>query len=597
MLGFVYDDDLRKELNQRKINYWDAYLREITGLLGACGTPVLLRELENPGQFKNLRSLIIGQQSGGNLTDKMLKNITAWVREGGVLMGFGLKGMDDVFGIKSVGTGKQAPGDYTISGYLDFRPHSITHEVHPFLFTEQKLLILSDIEAVELDGGIELARLYKADGQETSHPAIAWNEFGRGFGAYFAFDVCKTVWLLHQGKPTSHIPETRWHPRPPDMMVIGENSTKIPYADEICFILQNMIAQTSQPFIYQLPPHNGKMADALLYWGGDEYVGPVELSLKASDWMKAQGLPYHINIQENHPMTPEEFRHITADNGHEISLFYHTLKDNGDKMSEEMYLKQSADFEKKVGYRPGITVNSVTRWNHWAGAAKWMLKAGGKGDNSFCSSKLQLEHPLANGPVFGFAFGTCYPFYFYDDYRGENRKIQFMEQPIVCYEIGHRGSLLDHETDVAREVHFPLEMAIKHHMTMNMFYHPGYVARYPLCRKAIQEILKYIGDCHANVTHMGNDALAEWWEKRSLSSLDNIRLENDTLTFDCDCRYKDGMIVKVLLNRNLVDVSYDKRWPADYAIRKEFAGHWLFVNVPFGKHDIKIKWAWKTGRT
>jgi len=40
---------------------------------------------------------------------------------------------------------------------------------------------------------------------------------------------------------------------------------------------------------------------------------------------------------------------------------------------------------------------------------------------------------------------------------------------------------------------------------------PAYIARYPLCRKASLEILKYIRDCGANVVHMGNDALAEWW--------------------------------------------------------------------------------------
>jgi hypothetical protein len=591
MFACTVDENLKNELNKNSKNYWDVYIQEISELLGVRGKVLSLKDLEQPETLKEITTLVIGRQTGTRLTAQAKNNLEEWVGTGGFLLGFGLKGMDKVFGIRSVSEFRQTPDDYAIAGYFDLRPHTITHEIHPFLFIEQKLLILSDIEIVDINGGTELARLYEINGQETTHPAIVWNAFGRGFTGYFAFDVCKTVWLLHQGKPTSHLPENRFHPRPPDMMVIGENSTKIPYADEICFILQNMIAQASQPFIYQLPPQNEKMADALLYWGGDEYTGPVELSLKSSDWMREQGLPYHINIQENHPITPDEFRHITADNGHEISLFYHTLESNGFKMTEAMYLKQSEDFEKKVGYRPGATVNSVTRWNHWAGAAKWMLKAGGKADNSFGSGKFQLEHPMANGPVFGFAFGTPFPFYFYDDFKGENQKIEFMEQPIVCYEIGHRGSLLDHETDVSREVHFPLEMAIKYHMTLNMFYHPAYIARYPLCRKAILEILKYISDGGANVVHMGNDALAEWWEKRSQSTVENTRTENDTLVFDCDCRYKGGLVVKFLLLRSFLEAAIDGRWPVPYEIRKEFAGNWLFILVPEGKHQLRIKWA------
>ncbi len=591
MLAYIDDPALRKELNESGQNYWDVYIQEISLLLGVQATPLCLGDLEDLHSRPDVRTLIVGAQSGERLSDRAKQELKKWVKEGGILIGFAIRGLDDFFGITSISSIRQQPDDYTISGYFDFRPHAITREVHHFLFTEQKLLIISDINTVDLNGGIELARLYESNGKETNHPAIVWHAFGQGFTGYFAFDVSKTIWLLHQGRPTSHIPENRKHPRPPDMMVIGENSTKVPYADEICFVLQNMIAQAQLPFIYQFPPQNGKMADALLYWGGDEYVGPTELSLEASNWMRQQGLPYHINIQENHPMTPEEFRHITVDNGHEISLFYHTEEENGFKMTQEMYRRQSTAFERKVGYRPGVTVNSITRWNHWAEAAKWMLQAGGKADNSFISSKLQIEHPMSNGPAFGFSFGTCFPFYFYDDFKGGNKKIDFMEQPIVCYEVGHRGSLLDKETDTSKEVHLPLEMALKYHMTMNFFYHPVYIAKFPLCQKAILEILKYIRDCNANVVHMGNDALAEWWEKRSKSIVDEVKLNKDTWIFNCDVKYKDGMVVKFLLKRSLLEVSLDGRYQADYEIRKEFAGDWLFLTIPFGNHQIKLKFA------
>jgi hypothetical protein len=587
MLAYVYDETVRNEFNQQGINYWDAYIREILDLLGAGGEPLDLKQLENSNSLNKTKTLILGNQMGRKLTDKMIKTLEAWVQDGGLLVGFGLRGLDHVFGNKPSRFIKQEPDDYTISGYFDLRPHPITTEIHHFLFVEQKLLILSDIEPVERQTSVELAHLFDRSGKDLNSPAITWNSYGQGFAGYFAFDVAKTVWLLHQGKPTSHLPENRWHPRPPEMTVVGENSRKTPYADEICFLLQNMIAQHTHPFIYQIPPKDNKVTDALLYWGGDEYTGPVEFSLKSSDWMRQQGLPYHINIPENHPMTPQELKHI-HDNGHEVSLFYHTLPEYGFKMTEDLYLKQSEDFFKKIGYRPCVTVNSVTRWNHWAGAAKWMLRAGGKADNSFASGPLPLEHPMANGPFFGFSFGTTYPFYFYDDFQGENKRIDYMEQPIVCYEIGHRGSLSDRQTNTHREVHLPLEMAIKYHMVMNLFYHPVYIAQFPNCRRAIEEILHYIKDTGAAVVHMGNDAVAYWWEARSKSTVNLIQTDEKTNQFDCRCEYPGGMIVKTLLSKTLREVTIDGQAPATHEIRTEFAGNWLFVVIPHGRHQINI---------
>lgn len=588
MFAYVLDSDLRQELNARGLNYWDVYIQGINELLGVCGKCLSLADLDRSDALSDVTALVLGRQTAARLTDRMRRGLDDWVKQGGTLVGFGAAGLDHVFGIRTVSEVRPVPDDYALAGYFDLRPHPITHELHPFLFVEQKLLIVSDIALVDKDSAVELARLFEPGGKDTGRPAVTWHAYGNGLAGYFAFDVAKTVWLLHQGRPTSEIPENRYHPRPPDMTVIGQNSAKIPYADELCFLVQNMIAQRPQPFIYQIPPKEGKVADALLYWGGDEYVGPTELSLAASNWMREMGLPYHINIQENHPMTAEEFRHITETNGHEISLFYHTHAENGFKMTEDLYRRQSDEFARIRGVRPCTTVNSVTRWNHWAEPAKWMRAAGGKADNSFTSGPLHLEHPMANGPFFGFAFGTTYPFYFYDDARGGNRRIDYMEQPIVCYEIGHRGSLLDRETDVHREVHFPLEMAIKYHAVMNLFYHPVYIARYPQCRKAITEIVRYIRESGARVVHMGNDAIAHWWEARDRSTTGNLKEDGRVITFDCACEYPGGMVVKLLLKRALTEVTIDGRLPADYELRREFAGNWLFVVVPRGKHSLRI---------
>ncbi len=587
MLGYVVDETIRQQINQKDQNYWDAYLQEINGLLGASGNPVSLKDLENPDVIGKLNVLIIGWQSGEKISDNALRILDQWVSQGGILIGFGLQGLDHVFGIKTTSQLRQTPDDYTILAHCDVRDHALTRELHDMNFLEQKLLILSDVRLVDLDGAFELSRLFETTGRTINRPAISWHACGKGFAGYFAFDVAKTVWLLHQGRPlVGDAIKGNRYPRGADLSVVATNSRKVAYADELCFLIQNMIAQAPLPFIYQIPPEGDQIPDAILYYGGDEYAGPVEQSLRASDWMKQKGLGYHINTLHNHPMTEAEKKHI-LDNGHELSLYYGLHDEDDFTMKEEYYSELYDAYVKKFGIRPMTTVNKWLRWIGWSEPAKWMLKAGGKADNSFHSLPGAFEHPFANTSYFGFGCGTGYPFYFYDDYRGQNQKIEFMEQPIACYEVGHRGSIRDYETRAEFDVHLPVELAIKHHMVMNMFYHPAYIAYFPNCRRAIEEILRYIKDRGAKVLHWGNDAVTTWWLARSRSSVQNVNQDANTLTFDTACDYPNGMIVKLLLKKRMFRVAWGN-FPATCQIKKEFAGDWLYIVVPAGKHRFTI---------
>jgi len=593
MLAYVYDKALHDKLNTEHQNYWDIYLEEICGLLGVGAKTLGLADLAGINSMPNMRVLIIGQQSGAVLDKKTREILADWVQAGGILIGFAVPKLEAVFGIQAGGLLKQQQDDYTISAHFDLRPHPLTHEIHPMMFLEQRLLILSDVQkvtaAASAAGAAELAHLYDSAGNDLQASAVTWHAYGKGFAAYFAFDAAKTVWLLHQGKPIPLVvKQNRRYPRAFDLCLLGNNSRKIPYADEIVFLLQNMIAQAPVPFVYQIPPQDSQVADALFYWGGDEYTGPTELSLGASDWLKSKGLPYHINLQaENHPMTSEEFQHI-LDNGHEISEYFHMLDEDGGAAHEALYQRQSDEFFQRFGYRPITSVNCVLRWNGWADSARWMEKAGSKADNSFSGHPITLNHPLANMPYFGMGYGTAYPFNFYDDAEHHNRKIDLLEQPIVCYEIGHRGSLLDHETDVCQEVHLPVETALKYHWVMNLFYHPTYVAKYPLCRKAIEEILATITRHQARVVHMGNDALYAWWQARRQAVISDMQLTDNSIRFNTQCDYSDGIVVKLLLKRVLSTIKGDGRYPMTYEIRKEFTGSWLYLVIEPGKHTIEI---------
>ncbi|MBI3944518.1 MAG: hypothetical protein HY321_01230 [Armatimonadetes bacterium] len=587
MVAYVCDEDLWARTNKSSQNYWDVYIREMCDQLGLRAAPLSLSDLENAARLAEVTTLIIGRVSGGALSDPAKRALEQWVKAGGILIGFGVPGLDALFGVESVGVLRQGQDEASIRAGFAFRPHSMTHQVHPIYYQEQKLLILSDVALVRRAESTELARLYDESGKDLAVPAITWNACGDGYAGYFAFDAAKTVWLLHQGRP---IREGRG--KTSKMQVIGRNSEKVPYADEIVWILQNMIAQRPQPFIYPIPPLGESVPDALMYWGGDEYQGPSEMSLRASDWMKEKGLPYHINIKAlQHPMTLEELRHIQA-NGHEVSAYYYVNPEDEGKITRELFQRQSDLMYKRFGYRPGSTIFMNCLWEGGAEMARWMAEAGGTADNTFFGAHVPLDDPFVNGPFFGFGFGTAFPFYFYDDFRMGNERINLMEQPIVWYEMGHRGSIPpynDRETRATDEVHLPIDTAAKHHLVMNMFYHPVYLVNHAPCREAIEEVLRYIGERGYKVMHMTNNQVADWWAARTRSRIDNVAADDDRVRFRSVCDHPGGMVARLAITGKEPVAVTGSGGALPFQTREEFGSTWLSIVLPAGEEAVDVR--------
>lgn len=596
MLAYVHDHTLRDTLNARRMNYWDAYLAEIFEMLGLRGKAMAPAALA-AGGLEGVETLLVGACSGGALPPAARAALTAWVEAGGTLIGFAVAGLDNVFGIEtftaaSMKEGYTAPSkilqgidDWAIAGYFNFRSHALTREVHPMFFVQQKLPIVSDISIVRLAGAADLATLFGTDDRQLCLPAITWHTFGRGQTAFFAFDLAKTVWLMHQGRPAPDHPEDGKFPRSHDMCILGQNTRLIPYADEMCWLLQNMIATKPHAFIAPVPPKDGQPADALLYYGGDEYSGPVELSIKAAEFMHDLGLPYQTNLEsDNHPMTTDEHATIRS-LGTEVSAYYHLYAHDGYTMTPEHYRFQSDRFFERFGYRPVVSVNHCIRWKGWTEPAKWMLAAGGRADNGFAGKTTPNDSHFRNSASFAFGFGTCYPFYFWDDWRGGNARIDFMEQPIIGYELGHRGSTSvnrDMDTRAVEDIHHAVDMAVKYHFVMNLFYHPAYLVNHPACRAALRELLRYIEYRGAHVVHMNNRQCAEWWDARHASNVGAVRRDGDALCFACACRYPGGMVVRVPLPDGM-----GANAPAQTV--REFGRDWCLVAVPAGQSDVRIE--------
>jgi hypothetical protein len=603
MIAYLCDGSLRQKLNKNNRNYWDVYIREIAEQLGLSVERVSLSQLEDEPYLSKIATLIIGWQSGAALSAAARDNLRKWVRRGGLLIGFGVQGLDELFGIEPFSRIAQSPNDYTLSGYFEFMPHPLTQGIHSSLSPKQKLLIFSDMQQVEPKGAIELAHLYDRKEKDAECPAILWHQYGAGHAAYFAFDVAKTIWLLHQGRPYTKKLDKDEKVYRGDLRLaeIGKDKAgEVLYADGILFLLQNIIAQKPHPFIYQIPPKGTEIPEALLYWSGDGCGSPGSKGLlAASDFMKSKGLPYNIHVLSrggSYDLTPEDAEAIQK-NGHELSIEYYFCYYSKDHFDLEITDEESLAGLYRI-FKERYDVSTIStgchggyyaeEWGGWIEDMKWRMRCGGKADNTFMG--LVPEDVDSNAPRLCFGHGTAYPYYFYDDFREENKRINFIEEPLTAYELGRRGGTGDPDESVPpEEIRPAIDMAVQYHLTLNMFYHAVNIAKHPATRRAIEEVLRYIAEKNVCVVHVGTDELWRWWDARSKSQVSDIKTtEDDHLCFQADCKYSSGMIVKTVLpNYQVIEVLCDAV-PAVYKVRNEFGNNWMYTIVPKGKHEVEV---------
>jgi hypothetical protein len=610
MIAYVKNVPLMLESHAKKINYWEMYIEEILHEIGADFEPIDASAIGDGGILHPYSAVIVGAQSGQRLDQNARHELARYTEDGGLLIGFMTKGLDELFGIETFG--KRSESDpYEVSAYFEFFPHYLTRNIHPHTFIEQKLLVFSDIAYARCEDAEQIACLYDDTKDDNAYTAVSWRAFGNGHSAYFAFDVPKTVWVLHQGRPLYTEKQNQFFPRPSDGYVLGNNSGKVPYADEIVYILQNMLAEAGEAFVYTLPPCKNEVPDAAIIWGGDEYFGPTRWSLFASDFMKSLDLPYHINIEsENHPMTKDEFEHITRINGHEISLYI--LLDDQDHISAERIKEQRDCLVERFGIEPGCCLFNVVRWYGWAEPARYLFESGGTSVHSKLPGSKNLEHPLANAPAFAMMAGTANPFHYYDNAEYENAFIPCVEIPVVGYELGHNGSVGvmievnrdgnehlgantaqyhpgDNQSMNYDDVHLPIDMAIKYHTLSHFFYHPTYIEECPNAREAIRHILSYISFLKAKIYHMANNQAANWWNERrgAKAKTTNVSENKDRIvTSGCD---SFGLIAKMPVTRQISSVTVNGK-PAGYRVIQDFGRDWIHVIFPPNGGECEISY-------
>jgi len=591
-VGIVWDEARRREANREKRNYWYSYIWEMLDRLGIKASRIAPSLLAKPERLERFGSIIAGDLDARQMTAGTEGALASWVRSGGILIGFAVEGLDGLFGIRPHMPVSQPEDEFAITGYFEFRRGTLTRGIHSHLQPEQRLVIISPVRPVIPEKCREVARFLRpgksapddgARARDTGLAVATVRRLGPGWAFYIGFDLAHTIWAIQQGRPVDADRDGDGYLRFGDAMVIGRNSLKVAYADQLALLLQTMLARRPVPMVHQLPAKDGAVPDALFYFGGDDECGEG-VQLSASNFMKSRGLPYHINLmplQGRFAISRAEFRRIRA-NGHELSLHYNFMDgfSHPGPFTRKDVLKQSSLYQKAFGRRPICTVNHWCRWTGWAEPAKWMLDAGGKADNS----RINWPSPPLN-PVntLGFAFGTPFPFFFRDDWRGDNGRIAFVQEPIVAYEIGYQGEQTDFDM-----LHRAVDLAARYHMTMNMFYHPVYIHSSAACRGAIDELLRYLRARRLRAVFMGNDALWRWWWQRSRARIWAAQVSGGCLCFRARCRYAGGFVVRVPLGNARAKrcLASGKRTP--FRVEREFGQKWLFLPLPPGEHEVIV---------
>ncbi len=580
--AYLISSSAHRADNDAGRNHWSAYTAEILDQLGLTAAPVEADALVD--SLAGLSTLILPQPAGAWLDDAAIAALPAWVDAGGLLIGFGVEGLDGLFGIGVTGPPIEQPDEWSPSGGVLWQCHPLTGGVIWPLHPDAPAPIISPIRLAKVVDGDVLATLADIDS-----PAIAYREVGEGACLYFAFDVAQHMWIAHHGRPVDADYDGDGYYRLSDAIPAREFEAEVPYADQILFLLRDAIARTGHPLISAIPPmaESGEPADVLLHWGGDGEAAEGT-QVPASDFMRDLGLPYHLNLmpdrEGNFVVSKEQFDALKA-NGHEPSLHYDFQSgfEHPYAFTEAEILQQAEWYEQAYGERAKVSVFHWVHWCGWTEPAEWMLKAGGIGDNS----RLHRGSPPLNpANMLGYSFGTSFPYHLYRDHRGGNERMEFISEPITLYECGYEGPT---DTTDFTHLHNGLEMAVRYHHTADMFFHPVNVHRYASCREAVRETLRWLDERGVRARHMGNDELAEWWLERSRARVGKVETSDEHVSFTVECAWEGGCVITVPVERDVAGINISAG-DAMSVIRDEPWGRWLWVACPSGQTSVRVCW-------
>ena len=658
---YLWDEQLRIDKNRRGENYWFAYITEILCKLGVGGKAVIAEELaagagrgeagagaghgevaagawrgeagESAGAVRFGAGDVVFTGAGG-LPCGVQPALREGLARGMTLIGFGTAGADDLFGIKTAGGLAQPDGEFSLAGYFKMR-EGMRRAYLPALDAsqgrerepEQGLPVFSPVCACE-PAGAEVVADFALEGGGRALPAL----LRQGNAFYFAFDLAQTLLASAQGKPVyksemglswTRIADARI--TPPDY------DTTVAYGDYYAYIIQSILYTLGQPMLHRLPPRaDGGVPDLMVYYGGDEDATP-RVSDRASEIMHGRGLPYHINLMPAgagadadagggvngggngsggsgggglwFATTLEEYDRIKS-RGHELALHYDLTKC---EFTRENFAEQYRAYLRQYGETSVSTVGHCLAHRGWVERGRYLESLGVLGDNVRCA-EIAIEDINAFN-LYGFAFGTSYPAFLYDDGAHGNRRLCFVDIPTTFYEPRVGGKYGDGPEKIRK----CLDGAAYFGRMVEFFMHPHYISDaygydFRMSHAALDEAARYIEEKGWNVIHGTPDMVCKFWHGRDKSAVTNCVANGGSICCRVDCQAEGGVIVKFPItgesgaensNANAGVATATETAPAPQAsvdgqpaqaVVKEVDGlRWLMVPVTgIGGHILKI---------
>lgn len=569
--AWLYDERACEKAWNDWGNYWALYTEELLRRLGA-GPRAISRE-QLPEVLSSLASLVLPASFSSPLSSGELELLERWVQAGGVLVVLATLGAESLCGVTPVGSIEQSGGPFSPTCLLEYTPR-VREELgldrrflSPIIAPGRQVTPNTDAQLMgvlrDLRSGAELGA------------GLVLRRIGRGWTCYWAFDLAQAAWTAHQGRPVYVDRDGLGYLRTTCSMLLGDADWDLPHIDLMLFVLREVLRLSGQVFVEALPPVEGRPADCLLCWGGDE-EGAKGTAAWASNWMAGRGLPYHVNVmpdaQGTFACTPQEADDIRA-RGHEVSLHLNLMdgRKHPSGFTQEDIGQQVESFVRHFGFVPNTVVFHWVRWYGWTEPAQWLAELGVRGDNSKHNVPAFKLNPTN---TLGYAFGTSFPYHAWTDWHSGNCRLDFVFQPITAYECGY-----DRETDTTdfAALHQALRQARQWGLTTELFYHSVNLTWYPSCRRAVEEVQRWLAEEGVRAVHMGNDRLTNWWAAREGVEVVAERRDGG-MVVTTDCSWPDGCTLRLPGSWQARDMQ---------AVRGK-DGRWTFLAVGRGHTTVAI---------
>lgn len=543
-IGYVHSKKQALLSKSAGKNYYDAYWEEILTELGvsaACYESVseLCRHLQNHSL------VILGELPVSAGENEALRQ---FVNNGGFLIGSLTEGTDGLFGVETQGMHFEADDEYTIQAYAAWNEAGkpdLPADVPPGI----TLPVISKYRECTLNGDTASLLYFLpptsfaiGGGTDSGIPGLTARKLGGGTAYYFTFSLPQTLCCLHQGRPVDRDWDGDGFYRTGDAITLTQcHDLSVPYGDLYLSILRDIMDRAGIPSVWQLPPtEEGAITELVIHFGGDDEYDRTNVQIPAAERMHALGLPYHLNLLpgqkygsgEEFAVSREQYAALNA-LGCERSIHFDFFRPRTFFTEEDVY-EQLDNYEKVFGETPVCSVNHVLMWSGWSDFPRWCEKRGLKGDASRTHVFLV---PDAN-PInqFGLAFGTAFPHFVMDDWRYENRMLDYCYLPIMLYE---PRVTAEHEEEDRQKLRALLDRSKSEGWLLNFFIHPVYVARSEDCVRAIEFTVDYLKKEGCIVRYFGTDETCLWWHARKSSTV-----SGSAGVYTLNAPYRDGAIIR-----------------------------------------------------